>query len=315
MASRMLIGISSLFALTMACTAQEAAPKIRILGVGNSFTRNSTNYLPAILRSDKAVDADVALAYIGGCSLDKHVNLAKIHEADPDDPKGKIYTYLMNAKRARKNVSLKEMLLDGPWDYVTIQQVSHKSHKSETFYPYAKDLYDYVRKYAPKATIAIHETWSHRIDCARTKNWKLLPEAMYEKLHANYAKVAAELGVRVIPVGTAFENAKKRPLWQYVPPKDFDPKALVYPAKLPDESKSLHSGYSWRTDKKDKTRKYVNMDGAHAGRAGEYLGALVWYEFFFGKDARAVTYVPKGLSEEQARSLREVAHQTMAEAK
>jgi hypothetical protein len=205
------------------------------------------------------------------------------------------------------------MLLDGEWDYITIQQVSHKSYKPESFYPYARELYDYIRKYAPKATIVIHETWAHRIDCPRTKQWNLPPAAMYEKLHANYAKVAKELGVDVIPVGTAFENAKKLPLWDYQAPENFDPKTLVYPAKLPDQSKSLHSGYSWATDKKDKTKKYVRMDGFHAGRPGEYLGGLVWYEFFFHKDARAITYMPKGMTEEQAESLREVAHQTMAD--
>jgi hypothetical protein len=295
--------------------AAEPAKKIRILGVGNSFTINSTKYLTDIINSDPSVQADVAVAYIGGCSLDRHLSVARTNEANPDDPKGKIYRYEVNRKTVNKQASLKEMLQDGEWDYITMQQVSSKSYKQDSFYPHARDLYDYIKKYAPNAKIVIHETWPHRIDCPRTKQWNLTPDAMYEKLHANYAKVAAELGVPVIPVGTAFQNAKKRPLWQYEAPVDFDPKALVYPAPLPDQSKSLHSGYSWGTDPKDKTKKIVRMDGFHAGRSGEYLGGLVWYEFFFGKDARQITYTPKGMTEEQAVSLREVAHETMAEAK
>jgi hypothetical protein len=293
--------------------AAEPGKKIRILGVGNSFTVNSTKYLTSIIDSDKDVDADVGVAYIGGCSLDRHMAVAKAHEEDPEDPKGRIYQYIVNRKTVKKSAALKEMLLDGEWDYITIQQVSSKSYKPESFYPYARELHDYIKKYAPKATIVIHETWPHRIDCPRTKQWNLPPDAMYEKLHANYAKVAKELGVDVIPVGTAFQNAKKLPLWDYQATEGFDPKKLEWPAELPDQSKSLHSGFWWATDKNDKTKKYVRVDGFHAGRNGEYLGGLVWYEFFFHKDARDITYMPKGMTEEQAKSLREVAHQTMAD--
>ncbi len=294
--------------------AQDAPKKIRILGVGNSFTQNATTYLTSIINSDPTVSADVGVAYIGGCSLERHVSVAKAYEANPDDPKGKAYNYILNAKTVKKGVPLKEMLLDGPWDYITIQQVSTGSWREETFYPYAQELVDYIKKYAPDATIVIHETWAHRIDCPRTKQWNMSPEAMYEKLHANYAKIAGELGAQVIPVGTAFENAKQQPMWQYAPPADFDSTKLVFP-ELPDQSKSLHNGYSWQADPKDKDKKVLRMDGFHAGRPGQYLGGLVWYEYFFHKDARDVPYYPPQMTEEQANCLREVAHETMAAAR
>lgn len=47
------------------------------------------------------------------------------------------------------------------------------------------------------------------------KAWDLLPDDMYTKLHAAYGQVAEEFQLGVIPVGTAFQNAKKRPLWDY----------------------------------------------------------------------------------------------------
>lgn len=316
----MKVGRSSIVLLSLACLAfglrcpgQEPARKVRILGVGNSFTRNATRLLPQVIAADPAIQAEVGAAIIGGCSLERHVTLAKQHEENPDDPKAKIYSYQVDSQVKNPKASLKEILLDGPWDYITIQQVSTGSYREETFYPFAKELYDYIKRYAPDAAIVVHETWAHRIDCPRTTQWNLPPEAMYEKLHANYAKIAGELGARVIPVGTAFENAKKNPFWDYQPPADFDPKALVYP-NLPDQSKSLHFGYSWKTDKNDNTKKTLGMDGYHAATPGEYLGALVWYEFFFGKDARNITYRPDSLTEEQAASLREVAHLTMAAA-
>ncbi|MDX9980514.1 MAG: DUF4886 domain-containing protein [Lentisphaeria bacterium] len=300
----------SVLAFGLRCPGQEPDRKVRILGVGNSFTNNATRHLPQIIASDPAIQAEVGVAIIGGCSLERHVTLAKLHEENPEEPKAKIYSYRVDHQLRNPKASLKEILLDGPWDYITIQQVSTGSYREETFYPFAKELYDYIKRYAPDATIVVHETWAHRIDCPRTKQWNLPPAAMYEKLHANYAKIAGELGARVIPVGTAFENAKKHPLWDYQPPADFDSKALVHP-NLPDQSKSLHYGYFWRVDKDDKTKKTLGMDGFHAATPGEYLGGLVWYEFFFGKDARNITYRPANLTEEQAASLREVAHQTM----
>lgn len=282
---------------------------IRVLGVGNSFTQNSMRFLPQIIESNPEISADVAFAYIGGCPLDKHVTLADAHEADAS--KGNEYRYVMNGKTKKSKASLQEMLQDQEWDYITIQQVSSKSYKIETFYPYAERLIDYIKKYAPEAEIVIHETWAHSIDSDRVKNWNLMPDAMYEKLHAAYGQIGEEFGLQIIPVGTAFQNAKKLPLWDYQP-TTIDVKALVYPEDkdgLPDQSKSLHNIFSWRKAK-DGSR-YVGNDGFHANSNGEYLGGLVWYEFFFDADAREVTYKPNNLSEEQAVSLRGVAHATM----
>ncbi len=285
---------------------------IRILGVGNSFTRNSMRYLPQILEANAELEADVAYAYIGGCPMDKHVTLADAHEADAS--KGNEYGYYKNGQRVKQQASLKEMLEDGEWDYVTIQQVSSKSFKIETFYPYTARLIDYIKRYAPDAEIVIHETWSHSIDSHRVRAWDLMPDAMYEQLHAAYAQVGEEFGLRIIPVGTAFQNAKQLPLWDYQP-TTIDISGLVYPEdkdRLPDQSKSLHHIFSWRKNK-DGTMS-INNDGFHASKYGEYLGSLVWYEFFFEEDPREVAYTPSGFTEEQAQSLREVACATVCAA-
>lgn len=298
--------------LVPASPGEEAAPRpFRILGVGNSFTVNATRFLPQIIASDPVpLPADVAIATIGGCSLERHVSLARLHEENPEDPKAKLYSFRVNGDLVNAKASLKEVLLAGPWDCVTIQQVSTGSYREETFYPYARALHDYIKRYAPEALVVVHETWAHRIDSPRTAQWNLPPSAMYGKLHANYAKIAAELGTRVIPVGSAFEKASGHPLWNYEPPPDFDPAALVHP-DLPDQSKSLHNGYSWRRDPNDATKWRLRMDGFHAGPAGEYLGGLVWYGFFFGRDPRTIPYRPEALTEEQAASLRELAQRTL----
>jgi hypothetical protein len=107
--------------------------RIRILGIGNSFTENATRYLPEIISSNPNIQADVAVAGIGGSPLDLHVGLAEAHEADP--AAGKRYKYLYNTKLRANEVALKEILQSEAWDFVTIQQVSHKSYKPETYRP------------------------------------------------------------------------------------------------------------------------------------------------------------------------------------
>ncbi|MGE9289595.1 MAG: DUF4886 domain-containing protein [Puniceicoccales bacterium] len=286
--------------------------RIRILGVGNSFTQNAMKFLPQIIASEPEVNADVAYAYIGGCPLDKHVALAEAHEANPEE--GNSYRYVMNGKTVKKGVSLREMLEDGPWDYVTIQQVSTKSYKIDTYYPYAEKLIEYIHQYAPDAEIVIHETWSHNIDSTRYTKQKIDPDEMYEGLHSAYHQVAAENGLRVIPVGTAFQNAKEYPEWDYQP-TDIDVTTLVYPEdkdNLPDQSKSLHRVFSWRKNKEGEWS--VGNDGYHANRNGEYLGSLIWNEFFFGIDPTTVTYAPDGMTEVQKTTLQKIAKETMAEA-
>jgi hypothetical protein len=162
------------------------------------------------------------------------------------------------------------------------------------------------------AQILIHETWSHSIDSYRFKEWGLAPDDMYARLHAAYAGIADELSMSVIPVGTAFEQAKATPMWDYQPTA-VDTNVLTYPEdrdNLPDMSHSLHQVFYWHPDKENGGYRLVN-DGFHANKNGKYLGALVWYRFFFGEDPRDVTFAPVEMSDEQAQSLRQVAFEVI----
>ncbi|MBN1258063.1 MAG: DUF4886 domain-containing protein [Planctomycetes bacterium] len=290
---------------------EEPVRKLRVLGVGNSFTLNAVRYLPFLTKDLEGVQLDVGVAYIGGCSLRQHAAYAKYIEEDPNHPKALKYRYHYNFRMLKEGVTLKEMLLDGKWDYITIQQVSGESFDPKSYHPYAEELCAYIKKYAPGAKIVILETWAYRNDCPRLQQWDLTVEAMYAGLHAAYAQLGRELSAPIIPVGTAFEIAKQNPLWQYAPTEGIDPDKLVWPEELPDQGKSLHNGYSWREDRKEPGKMILWMDGYHANTAGEYLGALVWYEFFLGLDAREATFAPPSLNPEQAHSLREAAHAAM----
>ena len=132
-------------------------------------------------------------------------------------------------------------------------------------------------------------------------------QEMYEQLTHAYDTIAAELGVRIIPVGDAFHLADTDPTWGYKPAGVAA--QLAFPA-VPDQVHSLHAGWFWGKEKDGK--RSLGMDGHHANQAGSYLGACVFYEVLFGQSVVENTYVLKSLDADYARFLRQTAHKAVA---
>ena len=299
---------AGIMTLTLACSfpaaAQNQTPiaELKVLAIGNSFSGNANLYREKLNENDPSHKLIVAQAEIGGCSFEKHVKLARIHEQNPADPEGKPYIY--NKRKA----SLKDMLTAQPWDVVTIQQVSHLSDDITSYRPHAKDLCDYVRKYCPKAEIVVHEVWADRVDNARLKPKKKTQLEMYRDLDAAYREIAAELGnLRIIPVGDAFQNLRQ--IWKFQPDPNFDPKKMTYP-NLPDQKHTLCIGWIWRKD--PKTGEQQLIYDHHANAAGCLLAALVWRETLLGADSRENQFCPPAVSSEDAVVIRSIAHETVA---
>lgn len=276
---------------------------VRLLTVGNSFAQNSTN----LLRELAAAGGHTLVlraANIGGASMAQHWDRVLRYEKDPQDKKA-----LYGTK------SLQEILLAEKFDFVTIQQASLLSHDLATYRPYARELYDFIKKHAPQAEVLVHQTWAYRCDDPRFTKKPAKPgvpvtqEAMYRELSQAYKTIAAELRARILPVGDAFHLADTDPTWGYKPAPGADNVQLAYP-ELPDQHHSLHVGWRWGKDKEGKP--LLQMDGHHAGVAGEYLGACVFYEILFGQPVVGNKFLPKGLDEAYAKFLQQTAHQAVA---
>jgi len=278
-----------------------AGKTVRLLTIGNSFSRNTTRYL-----NDLATAGGHTLVHcpivVGGASLQLHAEKAQKHELDAKDKAG-LYA---NGR------SLQQELASDRWDFVTIQQASIKSHDLSTYRPYAGQLRDFIHKHAPQAQLLVHQTWAYRCDDPRFGVTASKPgepatqEEMYRGLTNAYRTIAKELGARVIPVGDALYLADTDPQWGYRPDKQFDFKTVQEPA-LPDQTHSLHVGWRWSKQKDGRTK--LGMDGHHANAAGEYLGACVFYEVIFGDSVVGNPLVPPGLDPAYAKFLRETAHQ------
>lgn len=277
---------------------------VRLLTIGNSFSRNATHYLPDLAKAGGHALIHRSIV-VGGASLELHATKAQAHERNATDAAG-LYT-------DRK--SLKQMLREDRWDFVTIQQASIKSHDFATYQPFAGQLRDFIREHAPQAKLLVHQTWAYRVDDPRFTKPSGKPgqprtqEEMYRGLTAAYDRIAADLGAQVIPVGDAFFLADTDATWGFRPGAPMDPKTAKYPA-LPDQTHSLHVGRVWRKAK-DSKQYTLAMDGHHANLAGEYLGACVWYEVLFGESAVGNAFVPPRLDPSDARYLQETAHRAV----
>lgn len=279
---------------------------VRLLTVGNSFSRDATRYLDEVAKSRGDVLIHHQAAIPGG-TLQQHCEKAEAHDADPEDPNG-----LYPGTRR----SLTWELAAEPWDYIPIQQASLRSHDVETYRPHAERLVERIRRGAPGARVVVHQTWAYRVDDPRfdpsngpTPGEPADREAMHRGLTGAYRTIARELDAPIIPVGDAFHIADSDPTWGYRPDTKFDLAAAAYPA-LPKQTHSLHMGRRW-TKEADGTFRMA-MDGHHASVAGQYLGSLVFYESLFGRPAVGCPFRPNGINAEYAQFLQETAHRAVA---
>lgn len=299
--------IISVFARSVICGAAEKIQTIRLLTVGNSFSQNATRHLADIAKASGR-ELIHHPAVIGGATMSQHWEKAELLEKDPQDKRG-----LYSTQR-----SLKQELMSEPWDVVTIQQASIRSHDVATYRPYARQLHDFIKMHAPRAEVMIHETWAYRSDDPRfavkspTAGEPTTQEEMYRGLRLAYATIAAELKLRSIPVGDAFYLVDTDPQWGFRPDKSFDFKTAQRPA-LPNQMHSLHVGWRWKKQTDDSYA--LRMDGHHANVAGEYLGGCVFYEMLFEHSPIGNQYVPAGLNREFAKFLQETAHRAVVESK
>ena len=286
---------------TQPARTSPAVTEIKVLAIGNSFTENTTRYLPDIARA-AGCELTLGKATIGGSPLATHWANALLAEKNPADPKAKAYSY------NGKPVTLKEMLVAQNWDVITLQHHSMDSSKVETYRPFARELRDYIRKYAPRARVVLHQTWAYREDDPAFKTGFTQAD-MRRRLRSAYQTIADELGAEILPVGDAFENARLDPEWKGLfPDPDFDYAKPQFP-NLPDQSHSLNVGYTWGKDKEGRRR--LDYDGHHANACGEYLGAAVWFEFLFGQSVVGNEYVPRELSSADTAILERIAHETV----
>ena len=185
---------------------------IKILAIGNSFSRDGMQYLYDMLRQTGTVsNVFLTNAYIGGCDLYTHAQNAQNNNRN--------YTRQIFGPRGVIDESgglftLKELIEQNDWDIITLQQASPSSGKPATYNSDLDYLITYVKQNAknPNVKLGWHMTWAY----AATTSHANFPDYgsnqrnMYNQIcNATITKIVPKTDiVFIIPAGTAIQNAR-----------------------------------------------------------------------------------------------------------
>ncbi|MBQ4136810.1 MAG: DUF4886 domain-containing protein [Clostridia bacterium] len=241
---------------------------LKIVAVGNSFSQDATTYLDRICEA-AGKDVYVRNLYIGGCSLETHANNIK---------DCRLYSYEKRGAGTGVHLTLTRGLAEEKWDIVTMQQASHFSGISETYYPYINELSDYVKKLCPDAKQYIHKTWAYEWDFgseAFANAYKKDQNYMYDRLSEAYASAAEKLGLPMILSGDVIQKLRKTEPFDY-----------------------RNGGLS------------LCRDGFHLSfDYGRYAAGAVWFETLVGGDIRNNTYAPENADPKLISLIKETVHE------
>lgn len=230
--------------LTIPATAQTKDDGVlRILAIGNSFSDDGTEYLPALLENLNIENVEVARLYVGGCTLESHMKFYDNNEAAY-----KFYHSKAGENKwslSKEKVTMQYALALAEWDIITMQQASGVSGIYDSYTPHLRRLIDVVKQAQPNAELVWHMTWSYSTDSNHKEfpNYDRNQLQMYNAITQCTNNLLAEFEqiTSIIPSGTVIQSLRNSAINNY--PKD------------------------------------LTRDGYHMGHgAGRYALACTWYE-------------------------------------
>lgn len=190
--------------------SEEVPKTIKILAIGNSFSVDAMEYLYQIARSAGVEEIILGDLYVGGCTLEMHLDYAKRNV-----PEYRYYKNTTGTWVTTDGVTMLEGLKDEDWDIITLQQSSKIGGLTETYDLFLTQLVDEVRRERtnPDAEIYWHMTWAFQHDCTQptfASNYQRNQLKMYSMIVNAYKEcVLPETRiVGMIPNATALQNAR-----------------------------------------------------------------------------------------------------------
>lgn len=241
---------------------------VKILAIGNSFSQDAVEQYLHELAEAEGKSVVIGNMFIGGCSLERHVNNARNNAP--------AYAYrkigLDGKKHEQKKVSLENALKDEEWDYVSLQQASPFSGLYNTYEASLPELMEYVKARLPKkCQLMLHQTWAYAASSNNSgfKNYNRDQLTMYHAITDAVRKAAKKNRIKIIiPSGTAIQNART----------------------------------SFIGDHLDRDGYHLDV------KVGRYTAACAWFERIFHSSVLDNTFKPEGLDEKRASIARQAAH-------
>lgn len=204
----------------IAAPEAEAKKTLRILAVGNSFSDDAMEYLPALLESTGIDNVELARLYVGGCTLKQHLEFHIGGES-----RYEFYRSAAGGNRwvkSEERVSLRDALSLGDWDIITLQQASGYSGRYESYHPHLDALIGIIRAAQPGAKLAWHMTWAYSTDSTHGQfaDYGRDQIRMYEAICSAVRDLMrhSQAFYTIIPSGTAIQSLRLSGINN--PPKD-----------------------------------------------------------------------------------------------
>ena len=186
-----------------------ATQQIRILFIANSFGEDSAAYLWHVLSAAGFRNVVVAVAYYGGCTINKHWEFIQNNSAEYEYKK-----ITLGFFNNRGGMTLEKIVEDEPWDIISIQQ-SGSNHYSTSTFSHMDDLIGWVEQHKtnPKAKYVYNMPWTYPSYCT---DWTYLHQmgGNSDQMYASITDAVQQVVVghpafdRIIPSGTVVQNLR-----------------------------------------------------------------------------------------------------------
>lgn len=187
-------------------TVIPATNSLKVLAIGNSFSEDAMAYLWDICKDGGVETVVLGNLRIGSCDLDKHWTNIQNNNAN--------YTYDKNTDGTivtESGRTLASALAEEDWDIITIQQVSGKSGKADTF-GNMDNIASYLKESKPNAQIMWQMSWAYAQDSTHGSfpDYDSDQMTMYNAIvNATQSTVATKSYISgIIPSGTAVQNMR-----------------------------------------------------------------------------------------------------------
>ncbi|MDO9633591.1 MAG: DUF4886 domain-containing protein [Paludibacter sp.] len=262
----------SLFIVISLCVGflsfTSAQDVVKILAIGNSFSTDAAESYVDDLAKADGLQLIIANMYIGGCSLETHWKNAE------RDSAAYSYRKIINGDTtvvAKQKLST--AMQDEDWDYITFQQASPYSGLIDSYFPYLTNLVAYTQQLAtnPDVQFAFHQTWAYAANSTHKgfKNYNNDQQQMYEAIVGTVNAAVKQAGIDiVIPAGTAIQNGRTSCVGDH-----------------------------------------FCRDGYHLSLGlGRFTAACTWYEKLLKRPVIDNSFIPSGVTQEEAKVAKHAAH-------
>lgn len=245
------------------------AKLIKVLAIGNSFSEDAVEHYLYRLAKAQGDSLVIGNAYIPACTISMHLSFLNA------SANKYAYRKIVGGERTEeKRVNLQRIILDEPWDIITLQQGSLCSGLPETY----KDLPTFKRAVKllatnPNVQIWWHMTWSY------SKSFK---SDKFEVYGNDQRKMY-----------TGIVNSVRNEV----------PKAHI--------TRIIPSGVAIRLMRLNRG-DVLNRDGQHLSfTLGRYTVACTWCEMLTGRNVDGNRYYPENMKAEDVRLCQQEAHEAV----